>query len=312
MSSGSSWEAVSIYDGLVANGCDVRLWATKAPGLDWLAKYPITKISLPRMRMPKRGTFLFVGPPPNLTWYRFAKPRRVIMICNYFSKKRFEKRYAQLSRGGRQDIELVYCSQLVRDFIGRDGRVHWSPIDIQRFSPGERSPGSDPNRFVVGRLSRDGSSKFGSHNPALYRALVEDGCAVRLMGATCMQPELDKDTGIEILAARTEDATEFLRGLDCFIYRTSERWTEPWGRVVTEAMACGIPVVVENRGGYTAIIDEGRTGFLFDTNQEALKKIGALKADRDLCQRVGAAGRVRCEEVFGEDALQDPLAFYMR
>jgi glycosyltransferase involved in cell wall biosynthesis len=303
---------VSIYDGLVANGRTVRLWATKTPGDDWLGKYSITKISLPRMRFPKDGTFLFVGPPPGLTWYRLARPKRVIMICNYFSKKRFKKRYAQLSRGGKQDVELVYCSQLVRDFIGRDGRVHWSPIDIQRFAPGERLPGSDADRFVVGRLSRDGSSKFGSHNAALYRALVEDGCTVRLMGATCMREELGDTPGIEILAARTEDATEFLRGLDCFVYRTSERWTEPWGRVVTEAMACGIPVVVENRGGYTAIIDHGKTGFVFETNEQALELILALKADPALCQQVGAAGRVRCDEVFGQEALQEPLAFYMR
>jgi glycosyltransferase involved in cell wall biosynthesis len=312
MSSGSSWEAVSIYDGVVASGRECRLWATKTPGDDWLETYSITKISLPLMRFPKDGTFLFVGPPPNLTWYRLAKPRRVIMICNYFSKKRFSKRYEQLSRGGRQDVELVYCSQLVRDYIGKEGRVHWSPIDIGRFAPGERKPGSTADRFVVGRLSRDGKSKFGSQNAALYKALADQGCSVRLMGATCMRPQLEGAAGIEILAARTEDATEFLRGLDCFVYRTSETWTEPWGRVVTEAMACGIPCVVENRGGYAAILEHGRTGFLFETNEEALEHILALKADRELCARVGAAGRARCGEVFSAEALGEPLDYYMR
>lgn len=41
-------------------------------------------------------------------------------------------------------------------------------------------------------------------------------------------------------------------------------WHEPLGRVVLEAFAHGIPVIASERGGMPEIIDEGRTGFLFD------------------------------------------------
>jgi glycosyltransferase involved in cell wall biosynthesis len=41
-------------------------------------------------------------------------------------------------------------------------------------------------------------------------------------------------------------------------------WNEPLGRVVLEAYAHGIPVIGSRRGGITELIDEGKTGFLFD------------------------------------------------
>lgn len=43
-------------------------------------------------------------------------------------------------------------------------------------------------------------------------------------------------------------------------------WHEPFGRVVFEAFAYGIPVIGTNRGGIPEIIDEGRTGFIYDPN----------------------------------------------
>ena len=41
-------------------------------------------------------------------------------------------------------------------------------------------------------------------------------------------------------------------------------WHEPLGRVVLEAFAHVIPVIASERGGMPEIIDQGRTGFLFN------------------------------------------------
>lgn len=41
-------------------------------------------------------------------------------------------------------------------------------------------------------------------------------------------------------------------------------WHEPLPRVAFEAYAHGLPVIGSNRGGISEIIEEGRTGFLFD------------------------------------------------
>jgi glycosyltransferase involved in cell wall biosynthesis len=78
----------------------------------------------------------------------------------------------------------------------------------------------------------------------------------------------------------SQEAHLFLQGLDCFFYRPSEQWPERWGRAVTEAMACGLLVVYHNRGGYVEIIEHDQNDFLFDTQQEALKKLDTASAQR--------------------------------
>ncbi|GAB2556868.1 glycosyltransferase family 4 protein [Spirosoma areae] len=47
-------------------------------------------------------------------------------------------------------------------------------------------------------------------------------------------------------------------------------WSEPWGLVVNEAMACGLPVLVSDRCGCAPdLVRHGQNGFLFDPNQPA-------------------------------------------
>lgn len=45
-------------------------------------------------------------------------------------------------------------------------------------------------------------------------------------------------------------------------------WNEPLGRVAIEAFAHGKPVIAAKRGGLQELIDEGKTGFLFDPDIE--------------------------------------------
>lgn len=69
---------------------------------------------------------------------------------------------------------------------------------------------------------------------------------------------------------------------------------EPWGLVVNEAAACGIPSVVSIRAGAADdLIRDGETGFRFDpTIRGDLERIlERLARDRKLCRRMGAAAR---------------------
>ncbi len=65
------------------------------------------------------------------------------------------------------------------------------------------------------------------------------------------------------------------------------RWAEPFGMVMIEAMACGTPVVTNNRGSATEIVDHGETGFLCDDEPSlvaALRKVTSLSRSR--CREV--------------------------
>lgn len=65
---------------------------------------------------------------------------------------------------------------------------------------------------------------------------------------------------------------DFFKQIDILI--VPSLWQEPFGLVVVEAFSHGIPVIGSNRGGITELIDDGKTGFLFEpTEPDALARI---------------------------------------
>jgi glycosyltransferase involved in cell wall biosynthesis len=57
------------------------------------------------------------------------------------------------------------------------------------------------------------------------------------------------------------------------------RWDEPFGLVITEAMACGTPVITAPRGAAVELVDHGTTGFLctsVDAMVGAVREAGSL------------------------------------
>jgi glycosyltransferase involved in cell wall biosynthesis len=53
-------------------------------------------------------------------------------------------------------------------------------------------------------------------------------------------------------------------------------WPEPFGLVLIEAMACGTPCIAFRSGAVSEIIEDGVTGFVVDTEEEALGAIGRI------------------------------------
>jgi glycosyltransferase involved in cell wall biosynthesis len=81
---------------------------------------------------------------------------------------------------------------------------------------------------------------------------------------------------------------------------------EGFGRVVVEAMACGVPIVAADEGGPREILGGGigprrEAGWLAEPrNPAALARIlrSALSLPTDVLRSVGAAGRIRAEDHF--------------
>lgn len=51
---------------------------------------------------------------------------------------------------------------------------------------------------------------------------------------------------------------------------------EPFGLSVSEAMACGTPVIAINRGSMPQLIEDGRTGYLVATTREAAAAVDQI------------------------------------
>ena len=63
-------------------------------------------------------------------------------------------------------------------------------------------------------------------------------------------------------------------------------WPEPFGLAMIEAMACGTPVLAFRNGAVPEVIDDGVTGYVVDTMDEAHRALGRVLAlDRSRVRR---------------------------
>ena len=63
-------------------------------------------------------------------------------------------------------------------------------------------------------------------------------------------------------------------------------WPEPFGLVLIEAMACGTPVIAFGRGSVPELIENGVTGFIVGSVDEALAVLPKLESfDRQACRQ---------------------------
>ena len=75
------------------------------------------------------------------------------------------------------------------------------------------------------------------------------------------------------------------------------QWEEPFGLVMTEAMACGIPVIGFNKGSIPEVVKDGETGFVVKDVIEMITAIDKIDLiDRNLCRK-------RIEEYFSVDRI---------
>jgi glycosyltransferase involved in cell wall biosynthesis len=75
--------------------------------------------------------------------------------------------------------------------------------------------------------------------------------------------------------------SEFLANASALLFPID--WPEPFGLVMIEAMACGTPVIAFRKGSVPEVIEHGTTGFVVDSETEALealKSIGRLDRRR--------------------------------
>ena len=80
------------------------------------------------------------------------------------------------------------------------------------------------------------------------------------------------------------EKNEFLANAAALLFPIN--WSEPFGIVLIEAMACGLPVIAYPLGSVPEIIEEGVSGFLVHNIQEAIRAVKNLSAiDRQSCRK---------------------------
>lgn len=97
---------------------------------------------------------------------------------------------------------------------------------------------------------------------------------------------------ITFLPAQPKEAMPALyQSADIFVFPSI--WAEPFGRVLVEAMASGVPVVGTRVGGAAEILIDGENALVFtpDDPMSLAEQLKRLIESPSLCERLGRAGR---------------------
>lgn len=123
-------------------------------------------------------------------------------------------------------------------------------------------------------------------------------------------------TELEERATPLDDAVEFHGRVDSStVYSTMQdatatifpsRWNEPFGRITVESMMLGTPVVGSDVGGIAEVVDHGRTGLLFNSDDasELSDHLLTLVQDEELWLRLQREG-LDASERFSPEAIAD-------
>ncbi len=221
----------------------------------------------------------------------------------------------------RHATRIVAVSEAAATPIRSSAAVAVLPngVDLSAFRPSE-SARSEARRALnygvgtpivgmVGRLERwKGQDDF-----VRAMALVRDGCSEArylvvggaIFGGDAYESELRRlvgELGLEdvlVLAGHRSDVSDVLSAMDVLVHCSMQ--PEPFGRVLIEGMAAGLPIVAYAAGGVSEIVLDGRTGLLcLPGDVYALAEaVLALLRDPARAHTLGEAGRRRAEQNYG-------------
>ncbi|MEI7451829.1 MAG: glycosyltransferase [Candidatus Falkowbacteria bacterium] len=178
---------------------------------------------------------------------------------------RFATKIIAVSEAVRRDVAQRYLVSLRRVELIYNG------LDVARFSGFKKAPRAS-DRIIFGGLGRLSPEK---NWPTLIRALAlmkNKNVDCIIGGAGEMRTELEfmaDDLGVKKrikFLGLVKDVPEFMAGLDFFVLPSTR---EAFGIVLIEAGMFSLPVLAAAVGGVTEIIDNNKTGFLFNPRSTA-------------------------------------------
>ena len=158
--------------------------------------------------------------------------------------------------------------------IGRDEFQLSYPRDGYMAFLGRISPEKGPDKAIELALKTGNKIKLAAKVDKVDRDYFEQ----------IIKPLLSHRDVEFVGEVNAKEKTEFLQGASALLFPID--WPEPFGLVMIEAMACGAPVVAWNRGSVPEVIDEGLTGFIVESDEEAVAAIARCHDfDRQACRR---------------------------
>jgi phosphatidyl-myo-inositol alpha-mannosyltransferase len=203
----------------------------------------------------------------------------------------------------------------VQRHLGGEAFIIPNGVDVSRFEAASTRPDwvGAPERPTLAFLGRVDEPRKGLEVAlrALPAVLDRHPGARLLVAGPGDASDLLRDAdpraaaAVEVLGAVSDpDKAALLRSVDAYV--APHLGGESFGIVLVEAMAAGAPVVASDLAAFSAVLDGGRTGVLFETGSDAglSRALLDLLADPGRMTRLRAAGQDRAR-VFDWDVVAD-------
>ena len=173
-----------------------------------------------------------------------------------------------------------------------------------------------PSVLFIGRLERIKGVDILLRAISIIKKEMPEICGY-IMGDGSLENELkeltkklDMEENVNFLGFKSEkEKYSYIKSVDICIIPSRY---EPFGIVCLEAMACGKPVVASNVGGLPYVIEDGKSGLLFERGnaKDLANKIIFLLQNEDLRNKMGEAGQERAKNFTWDKIAERTLKLY--
>jgi glycosyltransferase involved in cell wall biosynthesis len=246
--------------------------------------------------------------PPVFEW--LVKRKRVPMVfdfddaifVSYRSPSNGYLSYLKFASKTRTICRLASHVMVGNPYLGEYARqfnphvtVVPTTIDTEKYSIRRNKPSAVPLIGWTGSFST--VQHLDTLRGALQKLAQRERFRLRVIGT----PEYRLEgVEVEALPWRSETEVEDLRPIDIGVMPLpDDAWSKgKCGLKALQFMALGIPTVCSPVGVNTDIIQDDQNGFIADTEQEWIDKLGRLLRSFELREQIGLAGRATVEQKY--------------
>lgn len=194
------------------------------------------------------------------------------------------------------DKNIEICVKNYLDLTNKDKNIYFIPnsVDVHKFYYSKHELKENLNIGFVGRFEY---SRGVSLLQLLIRSLP-DFCELHI---TSNQVEGVNKSNVHFYGILPEnDVPHFLRNVDVVF---NPVLVEGISRITLEAMSCGRPVIMLNKGDRYPVIN-GKTGYLIKEDiNELLSLLDSINTNREELQKLGQKGRKIIENEFSNEVV---------
>jgi len=185
-----------------------------------------------------------------------------------------------------------------------------SVIRINRHSMGFAYKHDEDNLRIVDELCK----KYGKRISFKWMGVPDRVRNINSEDKNAQVPYRDplrKHKQMKIVTEYSIPVPEFLQETDILFFDISRYRKEPWPRTIAEGMMAGCCCVTNNNYGMAEQIANDKTGYLFNSADEAIQQLTYLIENPDRIKEVGDQARQQAKAHFLDDVIIDKMLGFM-